>query len=98
MTKQFTTEKIIKALKDYSSMEFMNGSNGEGIYYFIHLDLDSLELVSSQSWNIESFNAEYLGLIDEDDDSYGWENMENKDFVNVAEDLKNQVNDFIESL
>lgn len=98
MTKEFTTKEIAEALQEYSSMEFMNGNNGEGIYYFIHLDLNNLELVSSQGWNIESFNAEYLGLIDEDDDSYGWENMENKDFVNVAEDLKNQVNDFIENL
>ena len=98
MTKQFTTEEIIKALQDYSSMEFMSGNNGEGIYYFIHLDLDTLELVSSQGWNIESFNVEYFGLIDKDDDSYGWENMENEDFINVAEDLKNQVNDFIKDL
>lgn len=98
MTKQFTTEEIIKALQDYSSMEFMTGSTGEGIYYFIHLDLESLELVSSQGWNIESFNAEYYGLIDEEDDSYEWENMKNEDFVNVAEELKNQVNEFIKNL
>lgn len=98
MTKQFTTEEIIKALQDYSSMEFMNGSNGEGIYCFIHLDLDSLELVSSNGWNVESFNAEYCGIIDEEDDSYDWENMKNEDFVNVAEELKNQVNEFIKDL
>ena len=98
MTKQFTTEKIIKALQDYSSMDSMVGSTGEGIYYFIHLNLDNLELVSSQGWNIKSFNAEYHGLIDGEDNSYGWESVENKDFVDVAEELKNQVNDFIKGL
>lgn len=98
MKKQFTTKEIAEALQEFSSMEFMVGRTGDGIYYFIHLDLDSLELVSSQGWNIESFNTEYHGLIDEEDDSYGWENMKNKDFVDVAEELRNQVNEFIENL
>ena len=98
MTKQFTTEEIIKALQYYPSMEFMSGNNGEGIYYFTHLDLDTLELVSNEGWNIESFNVEYFGWVDKYDDPYGWESMENKDFVEVAEELKNQVNEFIEGL
>ena len=98
MKKQFTTKEIAEALQEFSSMEFMVGRTGDGIYYFIHLDLDSLELVSSQGWNIESFNTEYHGIIDEEDDSYGWESMENKDFVDVAEELRNQVNEFIENI
>lgn len=98
MKKQFTTKEIAEALQEFSSMEFMVGRTGEGIYYYIHLNLDSLELVSSQGWNVESFNTEYHGLIDEEDDSYGWESMENEDFVDVAEELKNQVNEFIENL
>lgn len=98
MTKQFTTEEIIKALQDYSSMESMIGSTGEGIYYFIHLDLDSLELVSGYGLNVEDFNSEYYGLIGEEDEDFSWESAENEDFVNVAEELKNQVNEFIKSL
>lgn len=98
MKKQFTTKEIAEALQEFSSMEFMSGRYGEGIYYYIHLNLDSLELVSSQGWNVESFNTEYHGLIDEEDDLYSWESMENEDFVEVAEELKNQVNEFIENL
>lgn len=98
MKKQFTTKEIAEALQEFSSMEFMVGKTGDGIYYYIHLNLDSLELVSSQGWNVESFNTEYHGLIDEEDDLYGWESMENEDFVEVAEELKNQVNEFIEGL
>lgn len=98
MKKQFTTKEIAEALQEFSSMEFMVGKTGEGIYYYIHLNLNSLELVSSQGWNVESFNTEYHGLIDEEDDLYSWESMENEDFVEVAEELKNQVNEFIEDL
>lgn len=98
MTKQFTTEEIIKALQDYYSMDFMIGSTGEVIYYFIHLDLDSLELVSGCGLNVEDFNSEYYGLIDEENEDFSWESAENEDFVNVAEELKNQVNEFIKSL
>ena len=98
MKEQFTTKEIAEALQYYPSMEFMSGNNGEGIYYFIHLDLDTLELVSNQGWNIESFNVEYFGWVDKYDDLYGWESMENEDFVEVAEELKNQVNEFIKGL
>lgn len=98
MKKQFTTKEIVEALQDYSSMEHMIGSTGEGIYYFVHLDLDSLELVSGNGWNVEDFNSEYYGLIDEEDEDFSWESEENKDFVDVAEELKNQVNEFIEDL
>ena len=96
MTKQFTKEDIAKVLQDNQSIEYMQGAQGEGNYYYIHLNLDDLELVSSQGENTEDFTAYYEGQAD--DDSFEWEILENKDFADTVEDLTNQVNVFLKDL
>lgn len=86
--KQYSVHDIFNHLSNQMSSEYENGK----IYYYIHIG-ENGELVNDCSKAEESFKSEYKGEIDE---SFEFENINNKDFVNTVNELTKEVNEYLE--
>lgn len=84
-----TLQEIMEVLKENQSLDFDYDGTP---YYWVHLDEEG-NLVESISRAEISFSAQYDEPIE--DDSYDWETEKNPKFVEVAQDLLEQVNEYL---
>lgn len=92
--KKYTKEEIAQQLMDQPAIEFEFTGHA---FYYIHIAEDGT-LLPYINGAAETFmsRAAYAEDMEDIDDIYDCEGFDNADFMEVAEDLANQVNSWID--
>lgn len=90
--KKLTLAQVAEALQNSMSIEYKSDLDT----YVYYLDLDEYGEITDDVSSADIIFESQLGFAPKDD-SYDWENLDNKYFSGVAEDLLAQANEYIES-
>lgn len=90
--KQFTTDEIFNTLVDTQSLDISDF--GDAFYYIHYADGKLVETCSNAEKSFSCY-APYLDNIKSMDEAYDMETRDNPDFMEVVEDLTNQINEYL---